>query len=303
MDHMMPEMDGLETVKRIRVLDGTWYRKMPIIALSANAIQGMRERFLDAGMNDFISKPIDGAQLNRVLGDWLPTDKQTINAPETTVAAEPEYDTALENLKPIKELNVAKGLSYIGNNKDAYLKTLHTFCNILDSSVAEIRNALSEENWQEYRIKVHALKGTFASIGVENLSQRARSLEAAAKSGDYAVCWSETEGFCADMVLFRDELVRFLPVPGHTSVKRQGDKQSLLRLLTLFREYGDKAMKGVIGMSDKLDALAAEAETMQFDEASNIGVQEICQAALAFDYATMLKKTDALIRHRGAESE
>jgi len=76
MDHMMPEMDGVEATALIRALEGNdWARKMPIVALTANAISGVREMFLENGMNDFLSKPIDLPELNRVLYTWLPKGK------------------------------------------------------------------------------------------------------------------------------------------------------------------------------------------------------------------------------------
>ncbi|MDR1728454.1 MAG: response regulator [Acidobacteriota bacterium] len=75
MDHMMPEMDGVEAAKLIRKMDGGRHQGLPIIALSANAVAGMREAFLEAGMNDFISKPIIPRELNDVLATWLPSDK------------------------------------------------------------------------------------------------------------------------------------------------------------------------------------------------------------------------------------
>jgi PAS domain S-box-containing protein len=75
MDHMMPEMDGIEATAAIRALDGGRFAKLPIVALTANAIAGMREAFLGAGLDDFITKPIDASELNAVLLKWLPPEK------------------------------------------------------------------------------------------------------------------------------------------------------------------------------------------------------------------------------------
>lgn len=74
MDHMMPEMDGVETVRRIREMDGEYYKNVPIIALTANAVSGAREMFLNEGFQDFLAKPIDIAMLERILKLWLPKD-------------------------------------------------------------------------------------------------------------------------------------------------------------------------------------------------------------------------------------
>jgi CheY-like chemotaxis protein len=74
MDHMMPDMDGIETTARIRAMGGK-YELIPIIALTANAIQGVREMFLANGFNDFLSKPVNTGELVRILENWLPPQK------------------------------------------------------------------------------------------------------------------------------------------------------------------------------------------------------------------------------------
>ena len=72
MDHMMPEMDGVEATHIIRAMDGEYYRNVPIIALTANAINGAKEMFIEEGMNDFIAKPISIRELGEKILDWLP---------------------------------------------------------------------------------------------------------------------------------------------------------------------------------------------------------------------------------------
>ena len=74
MDHMMPEMDGIEATKKIRDIGTPYTEKLPIIALSANAVKGMEQEFLKGGMNDFLPKPIDMAALGAALKKWLPPD-------------------------------------------------------------------------------------------------------------------------------------------------------------------------------------------------------------------------------------
>jgi CheY-like chemotaxis protein len=75
MDHMMPIMDGIEAAKHIRNNSASPNQSTPIVAVTANAIQGMRDFFLAQQMNDYISKPIDMAELTRVIVKWLPPDK------------------------------------------------------------------------------------------------------------------------------------------------------------------------------------------------------------------------------------
>ncbi|MBQ7954506.1 MAG: response regulator [Lachnospiraceae bacterium] len=74
MDHMMPEMDGVETVHHIREMEGEYYKKVPVVALTANAVSGAREMFLAEGFQDFLAKPIDTVALERILKRWLPKE-------------------------------------------------------------------------------------------------------------------------------------------------------------------------------------------------------------------------------------
>jgi CheY-like chemotaxis protein len=88
MDHMMPGMDGIETTKRIRALGGELFARLPIIALTANAVTGARDSFIEGGMNDFISKPVEPAQLNAVLAKWLPPEKVALESAGQLPAAQ-----------------------------------------------------------------------------------------------------------------------------------------------------------------------------------------------------------------------
>jgi CheY-like chemotaxis protein len=78
MDHKMPGMDGIETTQMIRSMgeEDAYYKEVPVVALTANAVSGTREMFLENGFNDFLSKPIDTVKLNAALERWIPRDKQ-----------------------------------------------------------------------------------------------------------------------------------------------------------------------------------------------------------------------------------
>ena len=113
MDHMMPEMDGVEATKLIREMEGDYYKKLPIIALTANAVNGVREMFIESGFNDFIAKPIELTALDRVLKTWLPHDY--IMAPVSTDYG--DNDRRKNNHKKEynngKLISVSKGMGYM----------------------------------------------------------------------------------------------------------------------------------------------------------------------------------------------
>ena len=214
MDHLMPEMDGIETAKRIRELG----KRTPIIALSANTSNNAEKIFLDAGMNDFILKPIVAVELNRVLGQWLPAGK--ISCKETNSdAEEPLSNGLLEELSGIRGLDVKTGMENSGQNQKGYFLALRQFLENSDSYIEELLSALKAEAWKDYLIKAHALKGVLAALGLSRLSQWAANLEEASREAENLsgenisgetpsldICREETSHFCEAMEKFINSL-------------------------------------------------------------------------------------------------
>jgi signal transduction histidine kinase/CheY-like chemotaxis protein len=177
MDHMMPEMDGIEATKIIRDIG----YDMPIIALTANAISGVKEMFLANGFNDFLSKPIDTIKLNSILAKWIEHDKQeTLNEDAEIVD---ESGLALEKIK-IEGIDVNKGVKIIGGNLEHYLQTLAVFHKDGLQKIEEIKRSLEIKDYNLYATYAHALKSASANIGATGLSEAAKELEAAGKLGD-----------------------------------------------------------------------------------------------------------------------
>jgi signal transduction histidine kinase/DNA-binding response OmpR family regulator/HPt (histidine-containing phosphotransfer) domain-containing protein len=208
MDHMMPDLDGIETVKQIRAFaeGDSPYASMPVVALSANAVQGAEELFLSAGMNGFISKPIDGAALNAALKHFLPEEKYTLDGAEDgkPAAAEPEErEKRLRGeLAKIEGLDLEKGLHYTAESFETYTAALRQFSSGLEKTLAVIRGSLAAEDWRAYTVQVHACKGFCAAAGAGALSGWGERLEAAAKGGDKSLCREETEAFCSALANF-----------------------------------------------------------------------------------------------------
>jgi len=188
MDHMMPEMDGVETTEIIRQTAGDYYKNLPIIALTANAVSGVREMFLESGFNDFLAKPIELSSMDRVLKAWLPKDY--IMPP---VVANGNGNGALvekkpENIVPDGEhISVSKGLDYAAGNEEAYYEILEIYVRKGEEKRTLLNEYAATQNWKNYIIEVHALKSTSLSIGATKFSEFAKKLELAGKSGDYDV--------------------------------------------------------------------------------------------------------------------
>ena len=177
LDHMMPVMDGMEALREIKK------RKLcpetPVIVLTANAIAGEKEMYLDAGFVDYLSKPILGRQLKQIIRYWLP-DELIESIVKDSVQEQSDSRNLIEQAGAY--LDTATGLTYCCDSEEFYIDMLLTYLNNQKSD--SIEEAYQKEDWENYRILVHALKSTSLSIGACELSEQAKALETAAKEDD-----------------------------------------------------------------------------------------------------------------------
>jgi len=178
MDHMMPEMDGIETTERIRALreKNEYYKLLPIIALTANAVSGMRDMFLQNGMNDFLSKPIEIVKLYAAMEKWIPKDKQKKYLKSDAVVSKPEIK--------IEGIDTNLGITMTGGDMDNYLQILDVFYEDSLEKTKQIEDALSSGDIVLFTTYIHALKSASASIGAADISERAKALEQAGNNED-----------------------------------------------------------------------------------------------------------------------
>jgi len=181
MDHMMPEMDGVETAHKIRAKAGSYFQNVPIVALTANAIGGAREMFLEEGFQEYVAKPIEMSHLERVLRKYLPEDK-IIRMDDTSEPYEQEPEITETNEE--SRIDRRRGIQYCGGNEDDYKEILQVYLNSGLQKIREIREKYKAEDWKNYTILVHALKSTSIGIGATNLGEMAKELEMAGKEGN-----------------------------------------------------------------------------------------------------------------------
>jgi signal transduction histidine kinase/HPt (histidine-containing phosphotransfer) domain-containing protein len=201
MDHMMPEMDGTEAARRIRAL-GNANAGIPIIALSANAVSGAKELFLDAGMNDFISKPIDAGKLNAALIKWLPQDK--ISYTEEIIPSEPRPVRA-ENVVDVI-LDRKAGVAHFQNNEQLYQKILVDFRQEHRGDFEKVKKLLAEGDHTTAHRAAHTLKSTAAIIGAERLRQAAFAVEIALSDEGNGVSDTQLEALGTELESVLSEL-------------------------------------------------------------------------------------------------
>ena len=202
MDHMMPVMDGIEAAKAIRALPEDKYQKLPIIALTANAMVDARKEFLNAGMNGFVAKPIDFARICNQLKLWLPKDlvRDVPKEEAKKLLADDLSDREIQPEDPQMGFSFEEGVNHCGS-KAALMKTIRIFYRTIDSKANKIEQCLKEGLISDYVIEVHALKSSALLIGAVPLSEAAKELEDYGKQGKTEVLEEKTPDV---LTLYRD---------------------------------------------------------------------------------------------------
>lgn len=215
MDHMMPEMDGVECFHRIRKRPGKYFQTVPIVALTANAIAGAREMFLSEGFQDFVAKPVEISALERVLRKYIPEEKiqnlkewerkskesvsegmeaDTGTEIETEIETEIKTETeaaittekavdakTMEKILVAADVDIEAALALYGGEMDFYKEMLVIFAESGPAKLKEVEEAYKRADWKQYTILVHSVKSNAGSIGADKLSSMAKALEMAGK--------------------------------------------------------------------------------------------------------------------------
>jgi len=196
MDHMMPEMDGMETVGRIREMadKDAYYSTVPIIALTANAVTGTKEMFMENGFDDFLSKPIETAKLRVILGEWVPKEKQIIAHESAPPIPQQETDIGFV----IPGVDVKKGVSLTGGTMDGYVRALTIYRHDGLTQLTEIKKSLDDKDLRLFTTHTHAIKGASATIGADKLAAAAEALEMAGLRKDESFIDAHVRKFLED---------------------------------------------------------------------------------------------------------
>ncbi|MBQ8567856.1 MAG: response regulator [Oscillospiraceae bacterium] len=311
MDHMMPEMDGVETTAHIREMEGEYYKKLPVVALTANAVNGVREMFIQSGFNDFIAKPIELSALDRVLKNWLPSDK--LQAPVTTVYGKNDRRKNQLSKKDDDEsgnISVKKGLGYAGGSEDAYYEILEMYVRKGTEKIAQINTLAAEENWKNYTIEVHALKSTSLSIGAVKLSEFAKKLELAGKSGDNDMIRKENDELMklyADVIgegrkLLEEYGIDIENEEDETAAEELHHEQITAEKLTEYISLIENSCNDFDG--DETSRLAKEASVYTYNgRALNIWMKKIAEYAEDYEYDSAMEELEKMCSELGIGKE
>ncbi|MBO4904341.1 MAG: response regulator, partial [Lachnospiraceae bacterium] len=195
LDQRMPGMDGTETLQHIRELENKKNADTPVICLTADAIRGARERYISEGFNDYLTKPVEGNDLERMLIKYLPKEKVI-----TDVGSDSDSNDGSDPVKPKKDDSTVSGIDalkkegfdiesamkFCQDSEDLYLDVLTEFANEYDTRGGKLESYFSDKNWSEYGTLIHAVKSSSKIIGAMELSELALKLEEASKKGDAA---------------------------------------------------------------------------------------------------------------------
>ena len=180
LDHMMPGKDGIETLQELRSEENSPNFRTPVVCLTAEALTGSRERFLGAGFDDYLSKPVEAAQLEEMMIKYLPKNKvQLTDDPVVEVCSAFIPDFIFD----ITEIDIAEGIKNTGS-EEIYLETLRSYVKMTETNIE-----YAEKFWKKGRLNnlviiIHTLKSSARMIGAEWIRRLASRLEEAGKAGD-----------------------------------------------------------------------------------------------------------------------
>ena len=257
MDHMMPEMDGVDTLHRIRDKAGIYYANIPVIALTANAVAGAKEMLIAEGFQDFLSKPVEIASMHRILEKYLPdakkiydfeddaTDVQSgetvyndhetiyeqLHNPQASVK-EPGAETAREDTAA--DIDEKQGALYCGSLED-FEDILKIHYEDYEENSRKIQAFYDSKDWKNYVILVHGLKSSMKSVGIMKLSDMCLGLELAGKENRIDYILKNHDAMMAEYGRIHD-------VIGN----RLGITQKINADLTNIKNLDDDSMAGML---------------------------------------------------------
>ena len=191
-DHMMPEMDGVELTKILRSSNDDYLKYVPIIALTANAIKGVSEMFLANGFTEYLSKPIDTERLGEVLNKWIPENKkeeameEEESVADKNQAVDDNEENLLNMLRRIENVDYDKAMALCGKSEDILLSVIEVYVKSYSQIKERIDSTYAKEDLKNYAIEVHGVKSSSRSIGNDVLGEMAYRLEIEAKDGNIA---------------------------------------------------------------------------------------------------------------------
>ena len=243
LDHMMPGLDGIHTLDKIREMG----LRMPIVALTANIMQGGYDFYRSKGFDGYITKPIDSTYMEELLLKLLPPELVHRNNP-MPYNTQKDFPDELKWIRDVKELDIEAGIKANGGI-DLYIASICLFYDTIDDLAAAIKDALVKGDYELFTVKVHSLKSSAGIVGATRLAELAADLEAAGKNKDIDFIDTYNQDFLDEYLAYKDRLARLKEmIARYTTVPTEMAKEKALT-----DADRDEAVKALRDMSEQMD--------------------------------------------------
>ncbi len=268
MDHMMPEMDGIETLQVMKNMADYPSKDTPVVILTANAIVGAREQYLEEGFQAFLSKPIDFKELEKLIEELL--DKSLIHHVKKATFSEEETSINTSELPMIDGLDWIYATTHF-KDMDTLLKAVKLFVSSIEYEAKELEvlylGIEQEQGINKYRTKVHSMKSSAAIIGIIPLSGIAKILEDAARNNECDVIKQMTPIFLKKWREYKELLKEFSDVANGTKSAAEYQDQVEEILHTIKKAAEDMDIDALDESLEKLAEFKFEGEQVeQFEQ-------------------------------------
>lgn len=299
MDHMMPVMDGVEATKVIRKLQGSDFKDLPIVALSANATAEAKEMFIKEQMSDFVAKPIRMKEITECLLRWLPQDLVKYEESVSDEVKENMYEseaveTMVDGMPVIEGLNVAEGIKNCGS-LELFMSLLGDFYKLIDSKSNKVEECLKEGLIRDYTIEVHALKSMARMVGALELSEQFYQMEQLGNAGEKEEIEKRTPKVLALYRSYKELLKDHIETEDEDKVQVSYEKikQTLIRLHDAMDNFD----------LDEVDAFMKEVEGYEFPENMKPMVEQLSIYVTDVAMEEVLKLTEEMCEMLEKETE
>jgi signal transduction histidine kinase/CheY-like chemotaxis protein len=301
MDHMMPGMDGIEATTIIRAWEKEQQekdpdrRQIPIVALTANAVVGMREMFLENGFNDFLAKPIDLSKLDEILDKWIPKEKRDQGSDYDSASRLYPDNSSYNPQSPIPAIpgvDVQKGIAMTGGTLSAYNQVLSLFCKDAEDRLSLMQTMPEPEALPALVTQVHALKSASASLGAGEISALAAGIEAAGKAADMAFIREHLPAFVEQLAELVKNISAAINSGKEEAAADTNRKTDISAYIPVFRELAD-ALKSQ--NTSEIDRILDDINQKPLDAMAKEILEEISDNVLMAEFDNALKTVEGLL--------
>lgn len=294
LDHMMPGMDGVETLHHMQKMSDFPCEKTPVIALTANAIQGAKEMYLGEGFDDFLSKPLQPDKLEKMIVKWLPEELYMADSTSEELDGEvltdsEDIEKAEVQLPEIEGVDWASALVHLPD-KELLLETVNDFYSTMNGEADYLQQCYEQIEddaaLDRYRIKVHAMKSSAALIGIIGLSEKAKTLEFVAKDGNREVIYEMTDKFLEEWRSYKEKLSVCIVEEEKTEIS---DISAIVEKLEALKEAMDTMD------IDMADDLMKELKQYRYTEEVAKKMENLGTAVVNLDSETVIELVEEIV--------